>query len=245
MRFARPAGAPRASLRGNQRARAGADGCPAQRTHTHTRARSDKPITGVSTYNVVPSPAALHFNKIQCFCFEEQRLRPGEAVDMPVFFYIDPELATDFNCRCVFVWLCVACVLRACACVVCVRVCGVCLCACVALCACACWSEPRPDGGAPRLPPPLTPPALPRSNVHDITLSYMFYKVDDADATNTDDASPVRVHTWTSGPLPDNIKPPPGGAPPLGVAGAGAGAAAGAGGAAAGSPVAAAAPKAG
>jgi hypothetical protein len=47
----------------------------------------------------VPDKAALYFNKIQCFCFEEQRLRPGEAVDMPVFFYIDPELADDFNCR--------------------------------------------------------------------------------------------------------------------------------------------------
>ena len=35
------------------------------------------------------------FNKIQCFCFEEQRLRPGESIDMPVFFYIDPEFATD------------------------------------------------------------------------------------------------------------------------------------------------------
>jgi hypothetical protein len=66
----------------------------------HLAPSSDKPITGVSTYNVVPDKAALYFNKIQCFCFEEQRLRPGEAVDMPVFFYIDPELADDFNCRC-------------------------------------------------------------------------------------------------------------------------------------------------
>ena len=36
-----------------------------------------------------------YFNKIQCFCFEEQHLRPRETVDMPVFFYIDPEFATD------------------------------------------------------------------------------------------------------------------------------------------------------
>ena len=39
------------------------------------------------------------FNKIQCFCFEEQRLRPREAVDMPVFFYLDPEFATDRRLR--------------------------------------------------------------------------------------------------------------------------------------------------
>ncbi|CAM8979221.1 unnamed protein product [Rhodiola kirilowii] len=78
--------------------------------------KSSKPITGVSTYNVTPmkmlldwkgpsydlcyigmkqSIAAVYFNKIQCFCFEEQRLLPGEEVDMPVFFYIDPEFETD------------------------------------------------------------------------------------------------------------------------------------------------------
>lgn len=52
-------------------------------------------VTGVSTYNVSPQKAGSYFNKIQCFCFEEQRLRPGEKVDMPVFFYLDPEFATD------------------------------------------------------------------------------------------------------------------------------------------------------
>uniref|UniRef100_A0A7N0TRX5 Cytochrome c oxidase assembly protein n=1 Tax=Kalanchoe fedtschenkoi TaxID=63787 RepID=A0A7N0TRX5_KALFE len=57
--------------------------------------KSSTPITGVSTYNVTPMRAAVYFNKIQCFCFEEQRLLPGEEVDMPVFFYIDPEFETD------------------------------------------------------------------------------------------------------------------------------------------------------
>ncbi|CAO2835322.1 unnamed protein product [Amaranthus hypochondriacus] len=56
---------------------------------------SSTPIVGVSTYNVTPMKAAVYFNKIQCFCFEEQRLLPGEQVDMPVFFYIDPEFETD------------------------------------------------------------------------------------------------------------------------------------------------------
>ena len=60
---------------------------------------SDKAITGVATYNVHPPRAGLYFNKIQCFCFEEQRLLPGETVDMPVFFFIDPEYADDPQLR--------------------------------------------------------------------------------------------------------------------------------------------------
>eukprot|EP01023_Acetabularia_acetabulum_P041636 TRINITY_DN4065_c0_g1_i1.p1 TRINITY_DN4065_c0_g1~~TRINITY_DN4065_c0_g1_i1.p1 ORF type:complete len:327 (-),score=56.15 TRINITY_DN4065_c0_g1_i1:233-1213(-) len=56
---------------------------------------SDKAITGVSTYNIYPNYVGVYFNKIQCFCFEEQRLMPGENIDMPVFFYIDPEFVAD------------------------------------------------------------------------------------------------------------------------------------------------------
>ena len=56
---------------------------------------TDRAITGVSTYNVAPQHAAPYFNKVQCFCFEEQRLLPGETVDMPVLFYIDPDISTD------------------------------------------------------------------------------------------------------------------------------------------------------
>ncbi|XP_051273852.1 cytochrome c oxidase assembly protein COX11, mitochondrial [Dicentrarchus labrax] len=56
---------------------------------------TDQPIIGISTYNVVPFEAGQYFNKIQCFCFEEQRLNPHEEVDMPVFFYIDPEFDED------------------------------------------------------------------------------------------------------------------------------------------------------
>ncbi|CAN8075756.1 unnamed protein product [Agarophyton chilense] len=58
---------------------------------------SPEPITGIATYNVTPAKAAIYFNKVQCFCFDEQRLKPGEALDMPVFFYIDPEFASDEN----------------------------------------------------------------------------------------------------------------------------------------------------
>lgn len=56
---------------------------------------SNKGITGVATYNVQPPKAGLYFNKIQCFCFEEQRLGPKEEVDMPVFFFIDPAVVDD------------------------------------------------------------------------------------------------------------------------------------------------------
>lgn len=56
---------------------------------------TDRPVDGISTYNVIPFEAGQYFNKIQCFCFEEQRLNPGEAVELPVFFYIDPEFSQD------------------------------------------------------------------------------------------------------------------------------------------------------
>jgi cytochrome c oxidase assembly protein subunit 11 len=55
----------------------------------------DFPVTGVATYNVFPPKAGLYFNKIQCFCFEEQRLEGNEEIDMPVFFFIDPDFVDD------------------------------------------------------------------------------------------------------------------------------------------------------
>jgi len=61
--------------------------------------RSDKDIIGVATYSVSPAQLAPYFSKIQCFCFEEQRLNAGETVDMPVFFYLDPDMLDDLNTR--------------------------------------------------------------------------------------------------------------------------------------------------
>lgn len=55
----------------------------------------DRDITGMATYSVTPDHVAPYFNKIQCFCFEEQRLQKGEEVDMPLFFFIDPEFSRD------------------------------------------------------------------------------------------------------------------------------------------------------
>ncbi|KAF2668305.1 hypothetical protein BT63DRAFT_479717 [Microthyrium microscopicum] len=60
---------------------------------------SKEDIIGVATYSVTPDKVAPYFSKIQCFCFEEQRLNAGESVDMPVFFYIDPDFALDPNVR--------------------------------------------------------------------------------------------------------------------------------------------------
>ncbi len=56
---------------------------------------TDRPVAGSASYNVTPYQAGGFFNKIQCFCFEEQVLQPGERVQMPVTFYVDPEIVTD------------------------------------------------------------------------------------------------------------------------------------------------------
>lgn len=56
---------------------------------------SDRPIVGTASFNVTPTKAARYFTKVECFCFTEQRLEPGQAVDMPVLFYIDPAILED------------------------------------------------------------------------------------------------------------------------------------------------------
>ncbi|MDX2028139.1 MAG: cytochrome c oxidase assembly protein [Alphaproteobacteria bacterium] len=59
------------------------------------RNRSDKLTTGTSTFNVQPDRAGEYFNKIECFCFEKQALKPGQTMEFPVQFFVDPAMADD------------------------------------------------------------------------------------------------------------------------------------------------------
>ena len=56
---------------------------------------SDKPVTGTASFNVTPLQAGAYFTKIQCFCFTQQTLQPGEEVRMPVIYYVDPKILAD------------------------------------------------------------------------------------------------------------------------------------------------------
>ena len=70
---------------------------PGARTQIFYRAQnlSARPITGQAVYNVSPDMVGKYFKKIECFCFTEQTLQPGQKVDMPVVFFVDPAIEKD------------------------------------------------------------------------------------------------------------------------------------------------------
>jgi cytochrome c oxidase assembly protein subunit 11 len=70
---------------------------PGAQTKIFYRAQnlSARTITAQAAYNVSPDQVGKYFKKIQCFCFTEQTLKPGQTVDMPVIFFVDPQFAKD------------------------------------------------------------------------------------------------------------------------------------------------------
>jgi cytochrome c oxidase assembly protein subunit 11 len=74
---------------------------PGEQTLVTFRAtnNSNHPITGTATFNVTPLVVGPYFDKIECFCFTEQTLQPGESAELPVTFFVSPEILKDKNTR--------------------------------------------------------------------------------------------------------------------------------------------------
>jgi len=77
------------------------DVLPGETSLAFYKARNEgsEDVVGIATYNVTPDRIAPHFSKVECFCFEEQKLLAGEEVDMPLLFFIDKDILDDPTCR--------------------------------------------------------------------------------------------------------------------------------------------------
>ncbi len=73
----------------------GENGLAFYRAHNPT----NRIVAGTASYNVSPDSAGAYFTKVACFCFTQQVLQPGETVDMPVSFYVDPEIVNDAEAK--------------------------------------------------------------------------------------------------------------------------------------------------
>lgn len=67
--------------------------------HFTVRNLSDKPVAAVASYNVTPHTTGVYFQKLQCFCFNDIVFQPGQTVDLPVIYFVDPDIVTDRDTR--------------------------------------------------------------------------------------------------------------------------------------------------
>lgn len=67
--------------------------------HFTVKNLSDKPVNAIASYNVTPHTTGVYFQKLQCFCFNDMVFQPGQTVDLPVIYFVDPDIVADRDTR--------------------------------------------------------------------------------------------------------------------------------------------------